>query len=97
MKITMDWDKMRANGETKKSRKGSKFVSRVTGRDANGLRPSTVGKVRGLKFSETCKLEKTNETVKQAKDGSFFFQSRIGGKFGKRMEISASLAEKLAS
>jgi hypothetical protein len=95
--ITMNWDKMQANGNARKGRKGSKFVSRLTGKDANGLRPSLVGKVRGLSFAETCKLEKTTDIpVNQAKDGTFYYQARIGGKFGKRLAISESLARKLA-
>lgn len=92
----MNWDAMQAAGNHKKGHKGGPFVSRVTGRDANGLRPSTVGKVRGLQFSEPCKLAKTVEIpINKASDGSFYYQARIGGRFGKRVEISESLARKL--
>ena len=95
--ITMNWDGMAAAGNTRKGRKGSKFVSRVTGRDANGNRPSTVGKTRGLTFTAKCKLEKTDEIpVQKDKEGNFYYQAQIKGRFGKRLAISASLAEKLA-
>jgi len=94
--ITMDWDRMSAVGNHKKSVKGGPFVSRVTGRDANGNRPSTLGKVRGLQFHEKVKLEKTAEIpVQKSKEGIFYYQARIAGKFGKRIEISATLAKKL--
>ena len=94
--ITSDWDKLAFNGAIKKGRKGSSFVSRSTGRDANGNRPSMVGKVRGLAFSEPCKLTKTVEIpVNKDKEGNFYYQARIAGKFGKKIAISESLAMKL--
>ena len=94
--ITSDWDKLAFNGAIKKGRKGSSFVSRSTGRDANGNRPSTLGKVRGLAFSQPCKLEKTVEIpVNKDKEGNFYYQARIAGKFGKKIAISESLAIKL--
>lgn len=94
--ISMDWDRVAFAGGVKKGKKGGPFVSRVTGRDANGLRPSTSGKVRGLQFHERCKLEKTSEIpVQKSKEGIFYYQARIGGRFGKRVEISESLARKL--
>lgn len=93
----MDWDKLASAGSTKNGRKGGKFVSRMTGRASNGERPSTVGKVRGLSFSQPCKLEKTTEIpIQKTKEGKFYYQARVGGKFGKRLEISESLAQKLA-
>ncbi len=92
----MNWDGMAAAGNAKKGRKGSSFVSRVTGRDANGNRPSTLGKVRGLAFSQPCKLEKTAEIpIHKNKEGEFYYQARIAGKFGKKIAISKSLAMKL--
>lgn len=92
----MNWDGMAAAGNAKKSRKGSSFVSRATGRDANGNRPSMSGKVRGLAFSAKCKLEKTVEIpVNKDKEGNFYYQARIAGKFGKKIAISESLAIKL--
>ena len=92
----MNWDSMAAAGNSKKGRKCSSFVSRMTGRDANGERPSTSGKVRGLAFSAKCKLEKTDEIpVQKDKEGNFYYQARIKGRFGKRLAISESLAEKL--
>lgn len=95
-KITSDWDKMAFNGAIKKGRKGSSFVSRATGRDANGNRPSMAGKVRGLAFTEKCKLEKTVEIpIHKNKEGEFYYQARIAGKFGKKIAISKSLAMKL--
>ncbi len=95
-KITMDWDVLATRGGTKKGRKGSSFVSRATGRDASGNRPSTAGKTRGFAFTAPCKLEKTTEIpVQKTKEGKFYYQARIGGKFGKRVEISESLAMKL--
>jgi hypothetical protein len=95
-KITSDWDKLAFNGAIKKGRKGGKFISRLTGRTVTGERPSTAGKVRGLAFTAPCKLEKTGEIpVQKTKEGKFYYQARIGGKFGKRMEISESLAMKL--
>lgn len=96
-KITSDWDKLAFNGAIKKGRKGGKFVSRLTGRTVTGERPSTAGRVRGLAFSAKCNLEKTTEIpIQKTKEGQFYYQARIGGKFGKRMTISESLAEKLA-
>lgn len=95
-KITSDWDKLAFNGAIKKGRKGSPFISRSTGRDANGNRPSTLGKVRGLAFTEKCRLEKTVEIpVNKDKEGNFYYQARIAGKFGKKIAISESLAIKL--
>ena len=92
----MNWDGMAAAGNAKKSRKGSSFVSRSTGRDANGNRPSLAGKVRGLAFTEKCKLEKTVEIpIQKNKEGEFYYQARINGRFGKRLAISESLAIKL--
>ena len=92
----MNWDGMAAAGNAKKGRKGSSFVSRATGRDANGNRPSTLGKVRGLAFSQPCKLEKTAEIpIQKNKEGEFYYQARIAGKFGKKIAISESLAMKL--
>ena len=92
----MNWDGMAAAGNAKKSRKGSSFVSRATGRDANGNRPSMAGKVRGLAFSAKCKLEKTVEIpIQKNKEGEFYYQARINGKFGKKIAISESLAIKL--
>ena len=94
--ITSDWDKLAFNGAIKKGRKGSSFVSRSTGRDANGNRPSMAGKVRGLAFSAKCKLEKTVEIpIQKNKEGEFYYQARIAGKFGKKIAISKSLAMKL--
>ena len=94
--ITSDWDKLAFNGAIKKGCKGSSFVSRATGRDANGNRPSTLGKVRGLAFSQPCKLEKTAEIpIQKNKEGEFYYQARINGKFGRRLVISESLAMKL--
>ena len=96
--ITSDWDKLAFNGAIKKGCKGSSFVSRATGRDANGNRPSTLGKVRGLAFSAKCKLEKTVEIpVNKDKEGNFYYQARIAGKFGKKIAISESLAIKLSA
>jgi hypothetical protein len=96
--ITSDWDKLAFNGAIKKGRKGSSFVSRSTGRDANGNRPSTLGKVRGLAFTEKCKLEKTTEIpIQKNKEGEFYYQARINGKFGRRLAISESLASKLGA
>ncbi len=93
----MDWNKLQSAGNTRKKSKSGKFVSRSTGRDANGERPSTAGKVRGLAFSAKCKLEKTDEIpVNKDKEGNFYYQARIKGRFGKRMAISESLARKLA-
>ena len=92
----MNWDGMAAAGNAKKGRKGSSFVSRATGRDANGNRPSMAGKVRGLAFSAKCKLEKTVEIpIQKNKEGEFYYQARINGKFGKKIAISESLAIKL--
>ena len=92
----MNWDGMAAAGNAKKGRKGSSFVSRATGRDANGNRPSMAGKVRGLAFSQPCKLEKTAEIpIQKNKEGEFYYQARIAGKFGKKIAISKSLAMKL--
>lgn len=92
----MNWDGMAAAGNAKKGRKGSLFVSRSTGRDANGNRPSMAGKVRGLAFTEKCKLEKTVEIpIHKNKEGEFYYQARIAGKFGKKIAISKSLAMKL--
>lgn len=92
----MNWDGMAAAGNAKKGRKGSSFVSRSTGRDANGNRPSLAGKVRGLAFTEKCKLEKTTEIpIQKNKEGEFYYQARIAGKFGKKIAISKSLAMKL--
>ncbi len=92
----MNWDGMAAAGNAKKGRKGSSFVSRSTGRDANGNRPSMAGKVRGLAFTEKCKLEKTVEIpIHKNKEGEFYYQARIAGKFGKKIAISKSLAMKL--
>lgn len=94
--ITMNWENMVAAGNHKKGRKGGPFVSRLTGRTAEGVRPSTAGKVRGLSFHEKCKLEKTADIpVQKSKEGKFYYQARIGGRFGKRVEISESLARKL--
>ena len=91
--ITSDWDKLAFNGAIKKGRKGSSFVSRSTGRDANGNRPSTLGKVRGLAFSQPCKLEKTVEIpVNKDKEGKVYSQPRIAGQFGKKIAISARMA-----
>lgn len=93
----MDWDRVAFAGGIKKGKKGGPFISRMTGRTAEGARPSTAGKVLGLSFHEKCKLEKTAEIpVQKTKEGKFYFQARKAGKFGKRMEISASLAAKLA-
>lgn len=95
--ITMDWDALATKGGTRKGKSGGKFVSRMTGRDASGNRPSTAGKVRGLSFSQPCQLAKTAEIpVNKDKEGNFYFQARIGGRFGKRVQISESLARKLA-
>lgn len=94
--ISMNWDNMVAAGNHKKGRKGGPFISRMTGRTAEGARHSTAGKVRGLQFHEKCKLEKGPEIpVQKTKEGKFYFQARVNGKFGKRMEISESLAAKL--
>ena len=94
--ITMNWDNLQSAGNVKKGGKGSSFVSKATGRDANGNRPSTLGKVRGLSFTEKCKLEKTVEIpIQKNKEGEFYYQARIAGKFGKRLAISESLAHKL--
>ena len=93
----MDWDRMRAVGNHKKSAKGGPFISRMTGRTAEGARHSTAGRVRGLQFHEKCKLEKGPEIpVQKTKEGRFYYQARVAGKFGKRVEISESLARKLA-
>lgn len=93
----MDWNKLQAAGNSRKGKRGSKFISRLTGKDANGERPSLAGKVRGLSFSVPCSLTKTDEIpVQKDKEGNFYYQARIKGKFGKRLAISASLAEKLA-
>lgn len=87
---------MATNGGAKKGCKGSSFVSRATGRDANGNRPSMAGKVRGLAFTEKCKLEKTTEIpIQKNKEGEFYYQARVNGRFGKRLAISESLAIKL--
>ena len=94
--ITMDWDGLATRGGIKNGKKGNKFVSRMTGRDANGLRPSTEGKTRGLAFSSPCKIEKTTEIPIQEKGGEFFYQTRIAGRFGKKIVISESLAKKLS-
>lgn len=94
--ISMNWDNMVAAGNHKKGKKGGPFISRMTGRTAEGARHSTAGKVRGLAFHEKIKLEKGPEIpVNRGADGSFYYQARIGGRFGKRMEISPSLAAKL--
>jgi hypothetical protein len=94
--VTMDWDKMAVSGGTKTMKKSGPFVSRVTGLDANGLRPSSFKRKRGLSFSEPCKLEKTVEIpIQKTSEGKFYYQARVKGKFGKRMEISESLARKL--
>ena len=92
----MNWDNMVAAGNHKKGRKGGPFISRMTGRMAEGARHSTAGKVLGLSFHEKCKLEKTADIpVQKTKEGKFYYQARIAGKFGKRVEISESLARKL--
>lgn len=92
MKITMNWDELAASAGTKRGRKGSKFRSLLTGRTADGdKRVCTIRR----KFSEPCKLEKGPEFEVKESKGVFYYQPRIGGKFGKRVEISASLAEKL--
>lgn len=92
----MDWEKLATRGGIKQGKKGGPFVSRSTGRDANGNRPSTLGRVRGLAFHEKVKLEKTSEIpVNRGADGTFYYQARIGGRFGKKIQISESLAAKL--
>ena len=96
-KITSDWDRLAFNGSILKGRKGGKFVSRATGRDASGNRPSTAGRTRGLAFTEPCKLGKGPEFEIKESKGIFYYQPRVNGKFGKRMEISESLAKKLGA
>lgn len=91
--ITSDWSRIAFNGSVKKGKKGGKFISRMTGRDANGHGLVKAGKEPSA--PRTINLQKTEESIKMDKNGGFFFQSRKGGKFGKKMEISASLAAKL--
>ena len=92
MNITMNWDTLAASAGTKQGRKGSKFRSRLTGRTADGNKQ--VCTIR-RKFSEPCKLEKGPEFEVKESKGVFHYQPRVGGKFGKKMVISKSLAEKL--
>lgn len=97
MQITMNWDNIEANGKMRKGRKGGKFVSRMTGRTADGTKPESKlhHKLR-RKFSVKVQLEKGPDyEIKEAKDGTFFYQPRVNGKFGPRQVISEKLAKSL--
>lgn len=87
----MNWDMIAANGKMRKGKKGGRFVSRnsnysqqVPARDA---KPKLEQNRPALVIQDV--------PVTKNKDGSASFQTRINGKFGKKMTISASLAEKL--
>ena len=98
MKITSDWDQLAFAMSVKGQRKGGKFVSRQTGRTANGDEPKKPRtrklKRKGVAERATFEFIPSPE-VKRDKSGKITFQSRKGGKFGKKMELSESLAEKL--
>jgi hypothetical protein len=96
MKITSDWDKLAFALTVKGKPRSGKFVSRQTGRTANGdiLKKVKKSKRKGLAERATFEFIPSPE-VKKDKEGKITFQSRKGGKFGKKLEISQSLAEKL--
>lgn len=86
--ITMNWDSIQANGKMRKGKKGGAFVSR----NANYQVVRNTNRPKKIERPEIS-LEKTESEIKE-KDGAFFFSGRVKGKFA-RLEISASLAEKL--
>lgn len=83
--ISSRWETL---GLVKKTKaKSGPFVSR--------LRPSGSG-IADRPVAEKIERKPSPEIPIQEKNGVFYFQPRIGGRFGKRLEISASLAKKLA-
>lgn len=95
-KITSDWDKLAFNGAVKKSKgKYIPFISRNSPYKANNAETRAEKLARQIRERKEEKAEENNPEIFQGKDGRFYYQPRIGGKFGKRVEISASLAEKL--
>lgn len=95
---TMNWDQIRANGSVKKQKSGGPFVSRLKKERMIDLAESRADKMAAqIEERKAAKMaEKVIDVpIKQGKNGSFFFQTRKGGKFQPKMEISASLAAKL--
>lgn len=96
-KISLDWDKIRANGSIKKKKdKYTPFISR------NSLYVQTEQReTRAEKLARQIDEKKANKesspeiSILQDSKGKFYYQPRINGRFGKRVEISASLAKKL--
>lgn len=85
--ITSRWETL---GLVKKNKvKSGPFVSR--------LRPMIDAKDEINRQPKPERKPEPEIPIQKTKNGVYYFQPRIGGKFGKRMEISASLAAKLAS
>ncbi len=84
--ISSRWETL---GLVKKSKvKSGPFVSR--------LRPMIDAKDAINRQPKPERKPEPEIPILETKAGTFYYQPRIGGKFGKRVEISASLAAKLA-
>lgn len=94
-KISLDWDKIRANGSIKKKKdKYTPFVSRNSPYcEQKTTRADRLAEqIANKKRSETCG---NGGEIQRDKNGKYFYQPRVNGRFGKRVEISESLAKKL--
>ncbi len=84
--ISSRWETL---GLVKKSKvKSGPFVSR--------LRPMIDAKDEINRQPKPERKPEPEIPILKTKDGVYYFQTRVGGKFGKRVEISASLAAKLS-
>lgn len=85
--ITSRWETL---GLVKKNKvKSGPFVSR--------LRPMIDAKDEIDRHPKLERKPNPEIPILQTKKGTYYFQPRIGGKFGKRLEISPSLAAKLSA
>ena len=99
-KITQNWDAIEASGFSKKQKKCGPFLSRQKGEQPkNERRSKIVSKMReqiaAARGEKRALIEAPSPELKQDKRGEFYFQPRIGGKFGPRMKVSNTLAAKL--
>lgn len=95
-KITSDWDKLAFNGAVKKKKgKYTPFISRNSPYKANNTESRAERLAKQIREKKSQKDNSPEIKICRDSKGNYYYQPRIGGKFGKRVEISASLAEKL--
>lgn len=97
-KITSDWDKLAFNGAvSKKKGKYTPFISRKSPYASNNTesRADRLAREIANKKKEREKESNNGGAIVRDSKGRYYYQPRINGRFGKRVEISASLAEKL--